>query len=168
VAGRSPTRPSGPATGAFGQAESNRPEQPGSRTQESPEFSRFEREVARLREGLAALDRIEGSYTAGDNSATWVAFVGDTGPVVVAEQWDLGEYGAGEAVFHFRSDDLVRYRSRTRLLSNAGAPSDGWYERAMTIYFERGRFAGGTGSIDGRVAEPDEHEVRGAWRQAEP
>jgi hypothetical protein len=54
-----------------------------------------------------------------------------------------------------------------RGLSNAGAPSDGWYEHTMTLYFEPGRFVGGTGTINGRPAEPDEHEVRGAWRQAE-
>jgi putative lipoprotein len=37
----------------------------------------------------------------------------------------------------------------------------------MTVYFDPGRFVGGTGTINGRPAEPDEHEVRGAWRQAE-
>ena len=62
--------------------------------------------------------------------------------------------------------DLLRYRSRMRGLSNVGAPSD-WYERTMTLYFEPERFVGGTGTINGRPAEPDEHEVRGAWRGAE-
>ena len=37
----------------------------------------------------------------------------------------------------------------------------------MTLYFEPGRFVGGTGRINDRPAEPDEHEVRGAWRRAE-
>jgi membrane-bound inhibitor of C-type lysozyme len=132
-----------------------------------PDFGGYERQVEGIRRGLAALDRIEGSYTAGDNSATYVAFVDGALPIVVAERWDLGEYGEGEAVFHFMHGDLLRYRSRTRGLSKAGAPSDGWYERTVTIYFEPGRFVGGTGTINGRWAEPDEHEVRGAWRQAE-
>jgi membrane-bound inhibitor of C-type lysozyme len=70
-------------------------------------------------------------------------------------------------VFHFLHGNLLRYRSWTRGLSNAGAPSDGWYERAMTLYFEPGRFVGGTGMVNDRRAEPDEHEVRAAWRQAE-
>ena len=63
--------------------------------------------------------------------------------------------------------DLLRYRSFARGLSSVGAPSDGWYERTMTVYFAPGRFVVGTGTINGRPAEPDEHEVRGAWRQAE-
>ena len=42
--------------------------------------------------------------------------------------------------------DVLRYRSRTRGLSKAGAPSDGWYERTMTLYFAPGRFVGGTGA----------------------
>jgi membrane-bound inhibitor of C-type lysozyme len=37
----------------------------------------------------------------------------------------------------------------------------------MTIYFEPDRFVAGTGAVNGRPAEPDEHEVRAAWRQAE-
>ena len=48
--------------------------------------------------------------------------------------------------------DLLRYRSRARGLSNAGAPSDGWYERTMTLYFEPERFVGGTRTINGRPA----------------
>jgi hypothetical protein len=131
------------------------------------DFGGYERQVEGIRRGLAALDRIEGGYTAGDNSATYVAFIDGAVPIVVTERWDLGEHGEGEAVFHFMHGDLLRYRSRTRGLSKAGAPSDGWYERTMTLYFEPGRFVGGTGAINGRPAEPDEHEVRGAWRQAE-
>jgi putative lipoprotein len=134
---------------------------------DQPDFGGYERQVEGIRRGLAALDRIEGSYTAGDNSVTYVAFVDGDLPIVVAEQWDLGEYGEGEAVFHFTHGDLLRYQARRRGLSISGAPSDGWYERTMTMYFEPGRFVGGTGTINGRRAEPDEHEVRGAWRQAE-
>jgi putative lipoprotein len=134
---------------------------------DQPDFAAYERRVEGLRRGLAALDRIEGQYTAGDSSVTYVAFVDGAVPIVVAEHWTLGEYGRGEAVFHFMHGDLLRYRSRTRGLSHVGAPSDGWYERTTTLYFEPGRFIGGTGAINGRPAEPDEHEVRGAWRQAE-
>jgi membrane-bound inhibitor of C-type lysozyme len=132
-----------------------------------PDLGAYERKVEGIPEGLAALDRIEGSYTAGDRSATYVAFVDGAFPIVVAEQWDVGGYGTGEAVFHFMHGDLLRYRSRARGLSQAGAPSDGWYERTMTVYFEPGRFVAGTGAVNGRPAEPDEHEVRAAWRQAE-
>jgi putative lipoprotein len=132
-----------------------------------PDLSAYERKVEGIREGLAALDRIEGRYTAGDHSATYVAFVDGDLPIVVAEQWDLGDYGSGEALFHFFHGDLLRYRSRSRFYSGAGAPSDGWYERTMTIYFEPNRFVAGMGTLNGRPSEPDEHEVRGAWRQAE-
>jgi putative lipoprotein len=131
------------------------------------ELGAFERKVEGIRAGLAALDRIEGSYSVGDRSVSYVAFVDGALPIVVAEQWDLGEYGRGEAVFYFVHSDLLRYRSRARGLSEAGAPSDGWYERTMTIYFEPDRFVAGTGAVNGRPAEPDEHEVRAAWRQAE-
>ena len=85
------------------------------------------------------LDRIEGGYTAGDHAATYVAFVDGVLPIVVAEQRDLGAYGRGEAVFHFMHGDLLRYRSRAVVLAKAGAPSDGWYERTMTLYFAPGR-----------------------------
>ena len=132
-----------------------------------PELGAYERKVEGIREGLAALDRIEGSYTAGDRSVSYVAFVDGALPIMVAEHWDLGEYGRGEAVFHFVHGDLLRYRSRARGLSEAGAPSDGWYDRTMTIYFEPDRFVAGIGAVNGRPAEPDEHEVRAAWRQAE-
>jgi hypothetical protein len=67
---------------------------------DQPDFATYERKVEGLRRGLAALDRIEGQYTAGDHSATYVAFVDGALPIVVAEQWSLGEYGGGEAVFH--------------------------------------------------------------------
>jgi putative lipoprotein len=134
---------------------------------EQRDLAAYQRKVEGIREGLAALDRIEGSYTAGDRSATYVAFVDGALPIVVAEQWELGAHGRGEAVLHFMHGDLLRYRSRTLGLANAGAPSDGWYERTMTLYFAPGRFVGGTGAVNGRPAEPDEHEVRAAWRQAE-
>jgi putative lipoprotein len=127
----------------------------------------YERRVEGIREGLAALDRIEGSYDVGGRSVSYVAFVDGALPIVVAEHWDLGEDGRGEAVFHFMQGALLRYRSRARGLSEAGVPSDGWYERTMTIYFEPDRFAAGSGAVNGRPAEPDEHEVRAAWRQAE-
>jgi putative lipoprotein len=133
---------------------------------DASDFAAYERRVEAIRRGLAALDRIEGSYTAAANSATYVAFIDGALPVVVAEQWHFGEYGRGEAVLYFLHGDLLHYRSRTRGLSNAGAASDGWYERTMTLYFEPGRFVGGTGTVNDRPAEPDEHEVRGAWRQA--
>jgi membrane-bound inhibitor of C-type lysozyme len=134
---------------------------------EQPDLGAYERKVEGIREGLAALDRIEGSYTADDRSASYVAFVDGALPIVVVEQWDVAGYGTGEAAFHFMHGDLLRYRSRVRGLSLAGAPSDGWYERTMTTYFEPGRFVGGTGAVNRRPAEPDEHEVRAAWRQAE-
>lgn len=133
---------------------------------DAPDFSAYERRVEGIRRGLAALDRIEGSYAQGKKSTRYLAFVDGALPIVVAERWNLGEHGAGEAVFHFMHGDLLRYRARTRGLSEAGATSDGWYERAMTLYFAPGRFVGGTGTVNGRPAEPDEHEVRGAWRQA--
>jgi hypothetical protein len=77
----------------------------------------YERKVEGIRAGLAALDRIEGSYTAGDRSATYVAFVDGAFPIVVAEQWDVGGYGTGEAVFHFMHGDLCavgRVRAASR------------------------------------------------------
>jgi hypothetical protein len=100
---------------------------------EQRDLAAYQRKVEGIREGLAALDRIEGSYTAGDRSATYVAFVDGALPIVVAEQWELGAHGRGEAVLHFMHGDLLRYRSRTLGLANAGAPSDGWYERTMTL-----------------------------------
>jgi putative lipoprotein len=132
-----------------------------------PDLSAYERRVEGVRSGLAALDRIEGSYVDGDRSLSYVAFVDGDLPVAVAEQWDLGQSGRGEAIYHFLHGDLLRYRSFARGLSSVGAPSDGWYERTMTVYFAPGGFVAGTGTINGRQAEPDEHEVRAAWRQAE-
>ena len=96
-----------------------------------------------------------------------MAFADGALPIVVAEQWELGAQGRGEAVFHFMHGDLLRYRSRALGLAKAGAPSDGWYERTMTLYFAPGRFVGGTGTVNATPTEPDEYEVRAAWRQAE-
>jgi putative lipoprotein len=132
-----------------------------------PDLGAYERRVDGIRAGLGALDRIEGSYADGDRSVSYVAFIDGALPVAVVEQWNLGQTGRGEAVYHFLHGELLRYRSFARGLSSVGAPSDGWYERTMTIYFGPGWFVGGTGAINGRPAEPDEHEVRGAWRQGE-
>jgi membrane-bound inhibitor of C-type lysozyme len=134
---------------------------------EQPDLRPYQQQVDGIRQGLAALDRIEGAYPAGDRAATYVAFVDGDLPIVVAEQWELGGQGRGEAVFHFMDGDLLRYRSRSLGLAKAGAPSDGWYERTMTLYSAPDRFVGGTGAVNGRPAEPDEHEVSAAWRQAE-
>lgn len=131
------------------------------------DLAAMEARIEALRAQLDGLERIEGSYTTGGTTATWLAFVEGDRPVVVVERWDLGDHGAGEAVFHFADGELLRYRSRTRVLSVAGAPSDGWYERTMTMYFRAARFVGGFGRVDRRSAEPDEHEVRGAWRQGQ-
>jgi putative lipoprotein len=132
---------------------------------DQPDFAAYERKVEGLRRELAALDRIEGQYIAGDHSATYVAFGRWRGPDRRRRAVGSGRvrWRRGSLSFHARRPD----RSRARGLSNAGAPSDGWYERAMTLYFEPERFVGGRGTINGRPAEPDEHEVRGAWRQAE-
>jgi putative lipoprotein len=132
-----------------------------------PDLGSFERRVEGIRQGLDALDRIESAYAEADRTVTYVAFVDGAHPIVVAEQWELGAQGRGEAVFHFVRGDLLRYRSRVRALVRSGAPSDGWYERTMMLYFAPGRFVGGTGTVNGRPAEPDEHEVRAAWRQGE-
>src|SRR5262245_39483189 len=62
-----------------------------------PDFGAYERRVEGVRTELAALDRIEGSYVDGDRSVSYVAFVDGDLPVAVAEQWDLGQSGRGEA-----------------------------------------------------------------------
>jgi hypothetical protein len=89
-----------------------------------PDLAAYERRVEGVRRGLAALDRIEGSY--GDRSVSYVAFLDGDLPVAVAEQWDLGQSARGEAIYHFMHGDLLRYRSFARGLSSVGAPSDGW------------------------------------------
>lgn len=131
------------------------------------DFEEFEERVARIDGGLAAAERIEGSYAVGEHRVSYVAVVDGALPLVVTERMELAEGGSREVILHFADGDLLRYRSYSHTYSNAGAPSDGWYDRAMTIYFEPGRFAGGSGTINGRLAEPDEHEVRAAYREAE-
>jgi hypothetical protein len=42
---------------------------------DQPDLGAYERKVEGIRRGLAALDRIEGSYAAGDNSVAYVALV---------------------------------------------------------------------------------------------
>jgi hypothetical protein len=126
----------------------------------------LEARVRAIQSGLGALQRVEGQYGEGDRQVTYVAFVDDGVPVIVTERFDLGERGTGRATMHFEDGRLLRYRSHTRILSQAGAPSDGWYNRSMTIYFDQDRFVAGSGMINSRVAEPDEHEVRAAHRRA--
>jgi uncharacterized lipoprotein YbaY len=60
-----------------------------------PELGAYEGKVEGIREGLAALDRIEGSYTAGDNSVSYVAFVDGALPIMVMEHWDVANGRAG-------------------------------------------------------------------------
>jgi hypothetical protein len=66
---------------------------------DQPDFATYERKIEGLRRGLAPLDRIEGQYISGDHSATYVAFVDGAVPIVVAEQWSLGEYGGARQSF---------------------------------------------------------------------
>ena len=133
----------------------------------SPSLAPTSGKVEGIRGGLRPSTGLKAATPRATASVSYVAFVDGALPIMVAEHWDLGEYGRGEAVFHFVHGDLLRYRSRARGLSEAGAPSDGWYDRTMTIYFEPDRFVAGIGAVNGRPAEPDEHEVRAAWRQAE-
>jgi hypothetical protein len=140
--------------------------QPVSAGTEQPDLSSFERRVEGIRQGPAALDRIEGAYAEGDRTVTYVAFVEGALPIVVAEQWAVGAQGRGEAVFHFAHGDLLRYRSRARGLAKFGAPSDGWYERTMTIYFAPGRFVAGTGAVN--AGRPSRTSTRSAPPGARP
>ena len=94
---------------------------------DQPAFAAHERKVEGLRQGLAALDRIEGRHTAGDQSATYVAFVDGAFPIVVAEHWTLGEYGEGEAVYDFNHGGLLRIAPARRPVLPAAV---GWLVRA--------------------------------------
>lgn len=137
------------------------------RVTDRSDLDAFERAVARVDDATVGALRLEGSYGADGCEVSYVAHVADRSPLVVVERTDLGEHGSREVTYHFLEGELLRYRSFAHVYADAGAPSDGWYDRAMTIYFDHGRFAGGTGTINGRPAEPDEHEVRAAWREAD-
>jgi len=66
------------------------------------ELGAYERKVKGIRQGLAALDRIEGSYSVGDRSVSYVAFVDGAQPVVVAEQWILASTAGARRSFTSR------------------------------------------------------------------
>ena len=121
---------------------------PGRRQQRSTDFAAYER---RSRASAMGLPRSTGSK-ASTRRATGQPL---TSPLSTArsrswspEHWTLGEYGGGEAVPLHAATCCVIAPARA-----ACAPPDGWYERTMTLYFEPGRFVGGTGTINGRPAD---------------
>ena len=110
---------------------------------------------------------VKGDYTAGDNTAEFIAYL-DGGEVrLIVERQDLGEYGSGWTAHWFDGGALRRHQRWSRILSQAGAPSDGWYEQTYDLRFADGRYLDGTKTVNGEPAEPDEHEVRGAARTGE-
>ena len=111
---------------------------------------------------------IAGTYAAGDTASEYVAFLAGADPVVVFEQQDYGEYGRARVVHHYTDGVLTRFEKWSRVLSMSGtnAPTDGWYETTMVLTFDGGHFVAGEKTVNGKLAEPDEHELRGALRTA--
>jgi len=84
----------------------------------------------------------------------------------IFESVDLGARGAVAAAYYFGDGALVAAEQKARRLSDAGAPSDRWYESEIAVAFADGRFSTGTKTQDGVMTEPDEHEVRALARAA--
>lgn len=106
---------------------------------------------------------LQGTYTAGDNSAAFIAYLNNGKVHMIIEHQDMGDYGRGWTVHIYDDDKLVRFQRWSRLLSQHGAGSDGWYEQTFDLSFGNDRYLDGTKTVNGRVTEPDEHEIRGAY-----
>ncbi|MEZ5922470.1 MAG: YbaY family lipoprotein [Parvularculaceae bacterium] len=119
---------------------------------------------AEIQSQLSLSPWIRGSYSAGDVSSEFVAFLDGDMPIAIFEQQDFGDYGAARVAHYYDSGAFSGSKKWARQLSNAGAPSDGWYESEMTIVIENGRFVSGEKTVNGEPSEPDEHEIRSAGR----
>lgn len=120
--------------------------------------------AAGVKARLGFLPWITGSFAAGDTASTFVAFLDGEVPVAIFETQDLGDYGENRVAHYYSDGRLIAFEKRSRQLSAAGAPSDGWYESETLIEFADGRFLRGRKTVNGKPSEPDEHEVRGAGR----
>lgn len=119
---------------------------------------------ARVKKRLSFLPWITGEYSAGDASSVYVAFIDGEAPAATFERQNLGANGENRTAYYYSGGQLIAFEKWSRILSAAGAPSDGWYESETVIEFENGRFVRGHKSVNGAPSEPDEHEVRAAGR----
>lgn len=85
----------------------------------------------------------------------------------IAEEIDLGARGVVRNAYYFEADALSRIELSALRLSDAGAPSDGWYRERIAASFREGRFVAGEKRVDGAASEPDEHEIRAAAHAAQ-
>jgi uncharacterized lipoprotein YbaY len=117
-----------------------------------------------VKERLSFMPWISGDYAAADASAAYVAFVEGAAPAAIFEHEKLGENGENRVAYYYSNGQLIAFEKWARILSAAGAPSDGWYESETVIEFANGQFVRGRKTVNGAPAEPDEHEVRAAVR----
>jgi putative lipoprotein len=115
---------------------------------------------------LEGLETVEGTYGDGDMTARYTAWLDGDHAVFVAEQRQRGSAGRSDARFWFHRGVLVRFEEDTGGSGLAGGAGSAAGTR-MRIDYWGYRYLEGAKTVDGAATEPDEQEVRAAWRQAE-
>ncbi|WP_411818241.1 hypothetical protein [Hyphococcus sp. DH-69] len=93
----------------------------------------------------------------------YIAFIDNGKPNQVIEHYQLENRGEGWTVYEYTGSGLRAYQAWSRVLSDNGAPSDGWYEQSFDIAFDGEKIIHARKTLNGRPTEPDEHELRAAF-----
>lgn len=131
------------------------------------EGSELADEIATIDARLGSMRVIPGQYTASDHTVTYKAYVSPDGdPVLVDEHRDLGDYGTSDVKIYYRDGQLLRFSENATRVNYGGADDDSPLAYKLDLDFAKGRFAGGTKTVNGMFSEPDEHEISGALSQS--
>lgn len=133
----------------------------------SADVAEIARAVVAIENGLGARKRIEGRLDEGGPAVTWIAFAEDGEPVKIMAQSADAMSSTQAASFHFSGGALIHCASDAQMEADPAAGLDAPLAVSFDLYFQNGRFAGGTKTTNGVVGEPDEHEVRAFGREAE-
>lgn len=134
----------------------------------SADVAEIARSVVAIEDKLGSRKRIEGALDDGEGPpVTWIAFLDGAEPVKIIAQSANGMSSTQAASFHFSGGALVHCASDAQMEADPSAGLDAPLAVSFDLYFQNGRFAGGTKTTNGIVGEPDEHEVRAFGHEAE-
>ena len=126
-------------------------------------LSPAERAVAAIRARLDKLEKITGSYTAGDMDATYEAFMDGDTLIAMREARKLGGLGTAQVTFYYREGLLVAYEEDATRIAPPSSPTPGRTTKS-TLYLEftGGRYSKGRKVVNGTAGQPAEREIRDA------
>jgi putative lipoprotein len=126
-----------------------------------------ERAVATIRNALDAMDKVSGSYQAGEMQATYDAFLDGDALAAVRETRTFGDTGASKVAFYYRDGILLTYEEEETRTSTAGAPgSERTNRTTLALNFSGGRYTSGRKTVNGTPGQPSEADIRDAVAEA--